>query len=155
LGHVKQLCELWLKGETLVGIEAEIARITQSKERPYCTRARELGQGVALDLSFALGLIPQVWRETRSPEQMPTVLAVAGSCMRRGFASPEQLALSMTMKAIGDGEQYARPRIHTLSKRIAHVLTGGAPEENFADTRKRVDDALLIFEMIGSLGSTN
>src|SRR5207249_4706675 len=68
LEHMKQLTELWLKGESLVDIEREIARITESKERPYCTRARELSQGVALDLSFALGLIPQVWRATRSTE---------------------------------------------------------------------------------------
>lgn len=155
LSHVKQLCELWLKGETLVNIELEIARITKTTDRPYCTRARELSQGVALDLSFALGLVPQVWRATRSSEEMPTVLAVAGTCMRRGFASPEQLALSMTMKAMGDGEEYTRPSVHSLSARVAHLITGGSLEEHFADTRKRVDDALLILEMIDSLGSTS
>ncbi len=151
LEHVGSLTNLWLTGKTLVDIESAIASIRNTKVQKYCTKARELSQGVALDLSFALGLLPQVWRASKATEIIPTSITVAGACMRRGLSSPEQLALSMIMRSLSDGEQPTRLQINFLFDRIRGYLTAGSSEEKFTDTKRRVESALLTFETLGSM----
>jgi superfamily II DNA/RNA helicase len=150
LEHVGSLAYLWLTGQTLVQIESAIANIRNTKAQKYCTRARELSQGAALDLSFALGLLPQVWRASKVTDTVPISIGVAGACMRRGLSSPERLALSMIVRSLTpEGEQPTRPQINRLFGRIAPYLNPRLPEEQFIDTKRRVETALLTFEMLG------
>ena len=150
LEYIGSLADLWLTGQTLIQIENAIAIIRSKKVPTYCTRARELSQGVALDLSFAFGLLPQVWRASKVTDTIPTSIGVASACMQRGLSSQEGLALSMVMRSLTpDGEQPTRPQINHLFGRIAPYLNPGLPEEQFIHTKSRVELALLTFEMLG------
>jgi hypothetical protein len=136
-----------LPDKNLIQIENAIAIIRGKKIPTYCTRARELSQGVALDLSFAFGLLPQVWRASKVTDTIPTSISVASACMQRGLSSQEGLALSMIMRSLTpDGEESTRPQINHLFGRIAPYLNPGLPQEQFIH---RVELALLTFEMLG------
>jgi superfamily II DNA/RNA helicase len=133
----------FLAGSTLAEIEAACPPAKRSN--PYCHRARELTQRTALDVSYLVGLFPQIYRALQEHDsvaepQVPTALAVASACARDGFSSAEMLALSILLRR--RSPEITRCRVHREFHAIQPHLAPGELGEKFETVSQRVSLAL-------------
>jgi hypothetical protein len=146
--ELRALFRLFVEGETLVDIQRQCPKASsQNAKMGFCHRARTLTQRTSMDVSVLLGLLPQIFREQTSPAnprsvKIPTSLAVASACARRGLKSPEQLAASLFIQKMTKHSCGAtRREIHQLSRVLSPFLVDGELLESFADVCKRVNNA--------------
>ncbi|WP_166822033.1 DEAD/DEAH box helicase [Thalassoroseus pseudoceratinae] len=129
----------FLAGSTLADIEAACPPAKRSNS--HCHRARELTQRTALDVSYLVGLFPQIHRALQEHDsvaelQVPTPLAVASACARDGLSSPEMLALSILLHR--RSPEITRCRVHREFHAIEPHLTPGDLGESFETVSQRV-----------------
>lgn len=146
--ELARLFKRFINGETLVEIEKACPN---AKPKPgFCHRARTLVQRISLDVSFLVGLFPQVYRElTQSTDgeklQIPTNLAVASACARKGLGNSAQLAVAMQMRTLQSfPTEVTRRQIHNYYRDILpHLSDSHDDMEPFSAVSKRVKLAIV------------
>lgn len=134
-----QLSNAWVAGSPLVEFESLLG--TPPHRLGKCMRARKFALRVVPEISFALGLIPQIWRAfLRSEESdapLPISVATLAGCFREGYDVPEKLAVH-----VATTRGLTRRGVHRVYERIAANIPDGEPNERFAQTLNRVQQAL-------------
>ncbi|MDX9911196.1 MAG: DEAD/DEAH box helicase [Phycisphaerales bacterium] len=135
---LRESIKLWVGGHPLCEIERALG--TPEAKLRTCTRARRLVRRLVIDLSYVMGLFPQVVRLRAGGEpsasSIPLTLATSAACLREGFDRPEQLALRH-----GFGRLLTRVEVHALYNQLQPHLDEGPANEDFLELRRRVQMA--------------
>ncbi len=129
---MEDLVEMWIGGSTLRELESRLS----DKVVDGCWKAREFVLRRVPDISYGLGVVAHAYRlKVGEGGDMPTVLACGAECLKRGFSSPEQLAVAYSVS-----EDHSRREYAEILSRLE--LEPGEDREPFSKTLSRVRSAL-------------
>lgn len=137
LPQIRPLLTAWMAGEPLCDLERAIG--TKEHLIKTCETARHFAVRLVPDLAFVAGLPARVLgaKAMAAGEEpaIPIVLQTLSGVVRKGCASPEQLANAVYLKS------ESRPSARRTFATIAHLIPPGDPFENFDDVLTRVQQA--------------
>jgi superfamily II DNA/RNA helicase len=137
LPQIRPLLTAWMAGEPLCKLERAIG--TPEHQIKTCETARHFAVRLVPDLSFVAGLPARILaaKATAAAEEaaVPTTLQTLSGVVRKGCASPEQLANALILGA------ESRPSARTKFTKIARFIVPGDPFESFDDVLTRVRNA--------------
>jgi hypothetical protein len=135
--EIRPLLASWMAGEPLCDLERAIG--TKEHLIKTCETARHFAVRLVPDLSFVAGLPARIMaaKAVAAAEDVviPITLQTLSGVVRKGCASPEQLANAVHLKA------ESRPSARKAFKAIEHLIAPGDPFETFEDTLTRVRHA--------------
>jgi len=143
IAAIERALPVWMAGEPLAKVEAalrETATVTG-----VCEHARHFALRVTPDLAFVGGLPArllqsrQAARDPETPLAVRTVLAMLGSLVREGCATPEALAVR-----IDQGRGFSQVAARQLYDTCVGYLRAGDPMEDFEVTMQRTRTATLL-----------
>jgi hypothetical protein len=133
------LVALWMDGAPLIDLQG---RINSKNRGGTCTDARRFVMRSVPEISYAIGLIVQIFRERQdnvTTVRMPLIVGSLAACLREGVNSPELLAAHFVVPPPASRA--------AIRERLAAAMSRLRPandDETFADTRLRVRDALRV-----------
>lgn len=133
------LTALWMDGAPLIDLQV---RINSKNRGGTCTDARRFVMRSVPEISYAIGLIVQIFRERQdnvATFRMPLIVGSLAACVREGVNSPELFAAHFLVPPPAS-RAAIRERLAAATSR----LRPAKDDETFADTRRRVRDALRI-----------
>jgi superfamily II DNA/RNA helicase len=129
----------WMGGATLRELEGQFG--TPVNKLRQCDKARDFVIRSIPEISFAVGLVAQIYRELTQHGElespMPLALATVAACVREGQRSPEALAVRYRI-----GPLKSRAACQSVLSTISDSLDPGDPLEEFAITLRRVGAAM-------------
>jgi hypothetical protein len=131
------LTALWMDGAPLIDLQL---RIAPKNPGGTCTDARKFVMRSIPEISYALGLIVQIFHERQGDGaalRVPLVLGSLAACVREGVNSPELLAAHFLVPPPAS-RVAVREQLVAATRR----LRPAEPNETFTETRRRVRDAL-------------
>lgn len=135
--EIRPLLTAWMAGKPLCELERAIG--TKEHLIKTCETARHFAVRLVPDLSFVAGLPARIIaaKATAADEEpvIPSTLQTLSGVVRKGCASPEQLANAVLLKS------ESRPRARAKFTEIEHLIGPGEPFESFEDTLARLRQA--------------
>jgi superfamily II DNA/RNA helicase len=135
--QIRPLLSSWMAGKPLCDLERAIG--TKEHLIKTCETARHFAVRLVPDLSFVAGLPARIIaaKAAASGEEVviPITLQTLSGVVRKGCASPEQLANAVHLKS------ESRPSARQAFTAIEHLIIPGDPNESFDDTLMRVRQA--------------
>ncbi|PAL22812.1 DEAD/DEAH box helicase [Sphingopyxis sp. GW247-27LB] len=144
LPQIRPLLTAWMAGKPLCDLERAIG--TKEHLIKTCETARHFAVRLVPDLAFVAGLPARILaaKAVAAGEEpaIPIIVQTLSGVVRKGCASPEQLANAVHLKS------ESRPSARKTFATIAHLIPSGDPFENFDDVLTRVRHAhdLAMFD---------
>lgn len=140
LPQIRPLLTAWMAGKPLCELERAIG--TKEHLIKTCETARHFAVRLVPDLAFVAGLPARILaaRAVAAGDEpaIPIVLQTLSGVVRKGCATPEQLANAVHLKS--DSRPSARARF----AEIQHYVLAGEPFENFESVLDRVRHAHAV-----------
>lgn len=140
LPQIRPLLTAWMAGKPLCELERAIS--TKEHLIKTCETARHFVVRLVPDLAFVAGLPARILaaRAVAAGEDpaIPIVLQTLSGVVRKGCASPEQLANAVQMKS------ESRPAARARFAEIEHHVAAGTPLESFENVLVRVRHAHAV-----------
>ncbi|WP_447753217.1 DEAD/DEAH box helicase [Sphingopyxis fribergensis] len=138
--EIRPLLTAWMAGKPLCELERAIG--TKEHLIKTCETARHFAVRLVPDFSFVAGLPARIIaaKAVAAGEDVmiPITLQTLSGVVRKGCASPEQLANAVHLKL------ESRPSARQAFAAIEHLIAPGDPFESFDDTLTRVRHAHVI-----------
>ncbi|MDI6029415.1 hypothetical protein QBK99_25015 [Corticibacterium sp. UT-5YL-CI-8] len=137
LPEIRPLLTAWMAGKPLCELERAIG--TKEHLIKTCETARHFAVRLVPDLAFVAGLPARILaaKEMAAGEvpAIPIIVQTLSGVVRKGCASPEQLANAVHLKS------HSRPSARQTFATVAHLIPPGDPFEDFDDVLTRVRHA--------------
>lgn len=144
LPQIRPLLTAWMAGKPLCDLERAIG--TKEHLIKTCETARHFAVRLVPDLAFVAGLPARILAAQATASgaapAIPTIVQTLSGVVRKGCASPEQLANGVLLKS------ESRPKARQVFANIVHLIPPGDPFEDFDDVLTRVRHAhdLAMFD---------
>lgn len=140
LPQIRPLLTAWMAGKPLCELERAIG--TKEHLIKTCETARHFAVRLVPDLAFVAGLPARILAARAvaagGEAAMPIVLQTLSGVVRKGCASPEQLANALHLK------EDSRPGARAKFAEIANHIAAGEPFETFENVLDRVRHAHAV-----------
>lgn len=142
LPYLKKLTKLWMQGKPLSDLELGLDM--PADKLKTCIGARKFVLRVLPELSYLFG-VPALLRQRQSAYDgesaaLSPALTKLSACVRRGYHSYDQAALSYSLRT----EKLSRRQLHARFKELKPYIKAAAENETWEQAIDRIDSARAL-----------